>query len=56
MKTTVDKQALEQVLNYLQQEKEKHYEETIENYGLESDEVQNHIYEVCRKLWCDIGQ
>ena len=51
----VSKELLERVINYLQGEEERHYEETIDLYGVGSDEANNHIYNICRNLWCEMG-
>ena len=52
----VSKELLERVINYLQDAEETHYEETIDTYGVDSDEVNGHIYETCRILWCEMGE
>jgi len=53
-KVLITKDTLVQVLNYLQGEEERHYEETIDLYGVGSDEANSHIYNICRNLWCEI--
>ena len=47
------KENLARVLNYVMANEEKHYEETIDEYGVESEQAENHIYSLARDLWTE---
>jgi hypothetical protein len=47
------KEALAQVLNYVLLNEETDYEETIDEYGIESEQAENHIYSLARSLWAE---
>lgn len=43
------------LINYILVNEESHYEETIENYGLDSDEAKGHIYNLARDTLAGLG-
>lgn len=47
------KENLARVLNYVMANEEKHYEETIDEHGVESEQAENHIYSLARDLWTE---
>jgi hypothetical protein len=47
------KEALARVLNYVLLNEETDYEETIDEYGIESEQAENHIYSLARSLWAE---
>lgn len=47
------KEALARVLDYVLLNEETDYEETIDEYGIESEQAENHIYSLARSLWAE---
>lgn len=47
------KENLARMLNYVMASEEKHYEETIDEYGVESEQAENHIYSLARDMWAE---
>lgn len=47
------KENLARVLNYVMANEEKHYEKTIDEHGVESEQAENHIYSLARDLWTE---
>jgi len=47
------KENLARVLNYVMTNEEKHYEEILDEYGVESEQAENHIYSLARDLWTE---
>jgi len=43
------------VLQYIFNSEETHYEETVEEYGLDSEQATGHIYNLARTLWAELG-
>jgi hypothetical protein len=45
------KEALARVLNYVLLNEESSYEETTEEYGIDSHQAYCHVYNIARTLW-----
>jgi len=56
-KSALSKQTLEkiaEILSYVMDSEESHFEEILDACGRESAQVQNHIYQKTRALWCEL--
>ena len=49
------KEMVAAVLQYIFDSEETHYEETVEEYGLDSEQATGHIYNLARTLWVELG-
>ena len=47
------KENLARMLNYVMASEEKHYEEVVDEYGVESEQAENHIYSLARDMWAE---
>lgn len=52
--TTIYKSTIAELLNYVMNMEEAHYEETLDAYGPESDITRNHAYAKARDLWAEL--
>ncbi len=51
--TQNQKDDLARLLNYVLLNEETSYEETIDEFGIDSEQADNHIYSLARTLWAE---
>ena len=51
----MDTEKLATLINYILVNEATHYQETIETYGLDSDEAKGHIYNLARDTLVGLG-
>ena len=51
--TQNQKDDLARLLNYVLLNEETSYEETIDEFGIDSEQADNHIYSLARILWAE---
>lgn len=51
----MNKEIMMQLINYILVNEETHYEETIDTYGVDSDEAKGHIYNLARSMVAELG-
>ncbi len=52
--TTIYKSTVAELLNYVMNMEEQHYEETLDAHGVDSDITRNHAYAKARDLWTEL--
>jgi len=52
--TDEQKKSLARALQYILESEETHYEETVEEYGPDSEQAMGHAYNLARTLWVEL--